>query len=417
MSIAALAVVTAVAAALVGHHLRSGTTEGEEAEGPHLATGAQGTVREAVGADARPARAPGAGGGTASGASGTGNAAGTAVRPAAGGTGGAGAGAGVGGRAGTGGGAGSGAGAGPGSGDAAGAGSAAARVSSGAGAGAAGAARAAGAAAATSAGAGPGVLAGFKDTKEYKAEVQARVAKAGSIDPTVPMPHPTVAERRAAPRFYECVEEKRTQAAANCGGRCDIVWVGDSLSEDMTGHKCYWDRAVPTGGPWSKFPLRNRTLVVAGSMDQTQHTLYNLREVLPALQRPRLFFVLIGTNNIGTSLMMPPQTLKGVTAVVSAIRTAFPGVKVILHTQLPRYDEPDHKGILQSRLDVLDALTARYAHTEVKGVEIMNCSGVFPRFEKLKALMPDNLHPNAEGYRRWLQCLQPKLETAVRASA
>lgn len=64
-----------------------------------------------------------------------------------------------------------------------------------------------------------------------QADAAARAAKGAATDPTLPMPHPTVAKRRAAPRFYECMEEKRSRAAGSCGGRCDVVWVGDSLSE------------------------------------------------------------------------------------------------------------------------------------------------------------------------------------------
>lgn len=187
----------------------------------------------------------------------------------------------------------------------------------------------------------------------------------------------------------------------------------------MLGRKCYWDMAVQTGGPWLNFPLRNRTLIVAGSMDQTQHTLYVLKEVLPALRRPRLFLVLIGTNNIGTSLMTPTQSASGVRAVVGAIRSAFPGVKVLLHTQLPRWDEPEHqhRGVLQRRLDVMDNELAGYARVEAPEVELVNCSGVFPRGAALKALMPDFLHPNAEGYRRWLHCLGPVLDAALRTAS
>jgi len=238
-----------------------------------------------------------------------------------------------------------------------------------------------------------------------------------AIDPAVPMPHPTKAAKREAPRFYECIQEKRQRAFISCGGRCDIAWVGDSLSEDMTGRHCYWDKELPTGGPWSSSPLKKRTVVIAGAMDQTQHTLYTLREVLPSLHRPRVFFVLIGTNNIGTALMSPAKTFTGVRAVVDSIRTAFPGVKVLLHTQLPRYDESERdKGVLQTRLDVLDRLVVDNFAREAPMVQMVNCSGAFARGPALRETMPDFLHPSAEGYRRWLHCLEPVLEEAVRAA-
>jgi len=231
--------------------------------------------------------------------------------------------------------------------------------------------------------------------------------------PVVPIPH-RLKGILSAPFFYQCTEEKRQKATGNCGGRCDVVMIGDSLLECMTGRKCYWNAPTPAGAAWKDYAFHNSSVVLAGAMDETQHSLYIMNATMSKLRAPKMFFVLIGTNNIGNSRMGPQNAIVGVKAVIGKIQESFPSTKILVHTQLPRGDDPTGK--LQSQLDVLDSMVAPFVRAGAPQLQLVNCSAAFPRgrVEAAKALQPDYLHPNAEGYRGWLKCLNPIITQAVK---
>jgi len=102
------------------------------------------------------------------------------------------------------------------------------------------------------------------------------------------------------------------------------------------------------------------------------------------------------------------DTVRGVRAVVDALRLAHPMSNILLHSILPRADA---KCIAcQATIDKTNAELKAFA-SAAGPVEHVDCGGVFPRGTgpEAKVLMPDHLHPSAEGYRQWFKCLHQTL--------
>jgi len=219
-----------------------------------------------------------------------------------------------------------------------------------------------------------------------------------------------------APLYRSCFQAWVDRAASNCGGRCDIVFIGDSILEGLNGEWCSYRLKFPgwqavfhdyISGFW-------RSLVLAGASDQTQHTLKLLEATLPLLREPQIFFVMIGTNNIGPlGAFSAADTARGVRAVVDAIRAAHTHARVLVHSILPRSDIFCAASRLQCQ-DTIEAVNGQleaFARDAGRGVKHVDCSGVFALDggPLSRTLMLDGLHPNADGYRRWFVCLQPLL--------
>mmetsp|Transcript_26958 Transcript_26958/g.77352 ORF Transcript_26958/g.77352 Transcript_26958/m.77352 type:complete len:333 (-) Transcript_26958:28-1026(-) len=209
----------------------------------------------------------------------------------------------------------------------------------------------------------------------------------------------------AAPSFQQCAARMKEEAADNCGGEgCDVVFVGDSITEFMNGSYCYGNSSVSDMRLTEIIPSDWRPLILAGAGDQTQHTLGHLGRSLPGLRSPRLFVVMIGTNNLGpTGRFSAEQTVTGIQAVAHAIRKAHPEARLMVHAVLPRTDAP-----VQEAIDKVNKLLGAW---QEPGVQFADCTDVFPKGMEnapaLSELAPDLLHPNKLGYKRWFQCLRP----------
>eukprot|EP00747_Dinoflagellata_sp_TGD_P186908 gnl/TRDRNA2_/TRDRNA2_44283_c0_seq1.p1 gnl/TRDRNA2_/TRDRNA2_44283_c0~~gnl/TRDRNA2_/TRDRNA2_44283_c0_seq1.p1 ORF type:complete len:239 (+),score=28.59 gnl/TRDRNA2_/TRDRNA2_44283_c0_seq1:64-717(+) len=207
-------------------------------------------------------------------------------------------------------------------------------------------------------------------------------------------------------------------AKQNCGGQCDIVFVGDSITEALIGQHCYYAKPQEEerAAVMKAIPHEWRTLILAGGGDQTQHTLKKLEIFLPVLNNPRIFFVMIGTNNIGfTGGFNASETSAGVRTVVTAIREAHPDAQVLLHPILPRAQSAPDFRHMQATIDEANGEIQAFALAAAPDVQYTDCNAVFPRGDTAEAhaLMPDLLHPNAEGYRRWFACLVPKFKQSL----
>eukprot|EP00747_Dinoflagellata_sp_TGD_P158472 gnl/TRDRNA2_/TRDRNA2_177817_c0_seq54.p1 gnl/TRDRNA2_/TRDRNA2_177817_c0~~gnl/TRDRNA2_/TRDRNA2_177817_c0_seq54.p1 ORF type:complete len:357 (+),score=16.93 gnl/TRDRNA2_/TRDRNA2_177817_c0_seq54:74-1144(+) len=219
-----------------------------------------------------------------------------------------------------------------------------------------------------------------------------------------------------------------TRAKENCGGHgCGIIFVGDSLTEHLSGRpSCYrgLDQTAPLPGNLSDFNLSMvipdnwHPFVIAHGAHKTQHTIRDLERTLPWLKTPKVFMVLIGSNNLlwGTS---PKNTARGVAAVVNRIRDVHPKVKVLLHGIWPRGGGvwPRGKPMLQPRIDETNDLLQSFGQSHQPGVEYIDCGHVFRKHTDMQDLFYDGLtHPNKLGYIKWFACLKPLLEHAMSES-
>jgi lysophospholipase L1-like esterase len=194
--------------------------------------------------------------------------------------------------------------------------------------------------------------------------------------------------------------EQLTALARRGGAR--VAFLGDSITE-------YWrDNAV-----WRAHyaPLGAANFGVAG--DTTQNVLWRLAQGELTGENPKLFVILIGTNNLGRG-DAPDQAARGTTAVVRSVRARFPAAKILLLGIFPRgarADDPYRDRVrranaLIARLD--DGGSVRYLDV---GPALLERDGSLS-----PNVMPDFLHPSVEGYRRWADAMDPLLHRLLGAA-
>lgn len=222
-----------------------------------------------------------------------------------------------------------------------------------------------------------------------------------------------------------------------------VVLLGDSIFETLLGTSCGSPTPRALGGPQvleEKYGKSATVLAISG--DQTQHLLWRLPFELSVGERHNAstYVVLIGTNNLGRG-HSPKSTVDGVQAVVKWLVDNTNG-RVVLLDLLPRNDTAtlshlcpphcDRRGLpLASFAPAIEATNLRLSSlfaekNEGSRVEIIrDCHRIFftQSGSDLKLdtnLMPDSLHPNAEGHRLLADCifshsafLRRRAETAV----
>ena len=231
-------------------------------------------------------------------------------------------------------------------------------------------------------------------------------------------------------------------ADLGAGAGRPLVLLGDSITEAWVGtsYGRPSDRSMRVPEVLRDYVSRNpakggnqwRTLVLAISGDQTQHLLWRLMhgELRPSLSddEDAVFVVLIGTNNLGSG-HGPEETAAGVTAVAKYLLESTNG-RVLLLSVLPRGDGqymaqfcpprcdsegkpfdsfmPDVK-LVNNRLDELARTLSkihqeRFRHVDC-GAPFHGDDGYGKSGGVKKSLMPDLLHPNAQGHVMLLKCI------------
>ncbi|MDM7925721.1 MAG: GDSL-type esterase/lipase family protein [bacterium] len=178
-------------------------------------------------------------------------------------------------------------------------------------------------------------------------------------------------------------------------GGADLLLIGDSITHgfDNTGRKV-WDLY---------YAPRNAVNMGFGG-DWTQHVLWRLDHSDFSAVRPKLAVVLIGTNNSNRDDCTAREIADGVIAVCGRLRSALPDTKILLLAILPRDLEPTPQ---RMKITEANRLASRVA--DGKTIVFEDYSGLFlnPDGTLKKELMPDCLHPNAEGYRVWTEAMEP----------
>mmetsp|Transcript_16815 Transcript_16815/g.25421 ORF Transcript_16815/g.25421 Transcript_16815/m.25421 type:complete len:341 (+) Transcript_16815:118-1140(+) len=213
-----------------------------------------------------------------------------------------------------------------------------------------------------------------------------------------------------------------------------LILLGDSITESWLGTRMgqLVDRATGISHLVNEYLEPHYDPLVLGiSGDQTQHLLYRLQngELIPeyAHDKEAVFVVLIGTNNIGEGVL-PKQAAMGVKAVVEHLLKHTKG-HVMLMKVLPRGDSEKLKKLCKPRCDAegnpfksflpsIEGMNTVIEKTVVpklkrkfgkKRLSLMDCGKKFLETgegrDTKNGLMPDGLHPNAEGHTILAQCI------------
>src|SRR3954467_3273589 len=137
---------------------------------------------------------------------------------------------------------------------------------------------------------------------------------------------PVSREDRALPR-----QNLVLQRAKDNPGPCDVVLIGDSITQG-------WEGNPPNGGKnvWEKYYGKRNCLNFGVGGDRTQHVLWRFENGQLDGLKPKGAVLMIGTNNSNKDDNSEADILEGVTAIVKQIRTRLPETKLLVFGIFPR---------------------------------------------------------------------------------
>ncbi len=214
---------------------------------------------------------------------------------------------------------------------------------------------------------------------------------------------------KARDRFLQLHESflKRAQA-----GPVGLLFLGDSITFQ-------WAKQAPA--VWEKYYGQYQPANFGIGADLTQHVIWRIENGELDHIDPKVVVLLIGTNN--TSTHTAEQILAANTKIVNLIRAKLPQTKVLVMGIFPRGPRsPDKNGVMRddgaTRMAIINKVNEGLAKLDDgKNVRFLNINSVFlgPDGKIPNAIMPDQLHPNEQGYKLWAEAMQPLLSEMLQA--
>lgn len=179
----------------------------------------------------------------------------------------------------------------------------------------------------------------------------------------------------------------------------DLIFVGDSITHG-------WEGAGKD--VWQQYYGNRLALNFGISGDRTGHVIWRLENAPMDKILPKMAVVMIGTNN----RTAPKETADGIKKIVAMLQERYPEIKVLLLEVFPRGEKSDDPSRIRINA-INDEL--RTICADMKNVEIKSLADIFLEKDGTlpKSIMPDFLHPNAEGYKRWANAIEPEIEKVL----
>lgn len=182
--------------------------------------------------------------------------------------------------------------------------------------------------------------------------------------------------------------------------KVDILFIGDSITHFWDSYPDLWQKYF---GKWSA--------VNAGfGGDMTQNALWRLQHGTLDGYEPKLCVIMIGTNNSNGDMYTAQEIADGIKAIVCEIKTQCPDSKILLLAIFPRGQYPSaqrDKNALASSIasSIADNKTVYYMDINNNFLDANGIMSV--------DVMPDYLHPNANGYAIWGDAVAPMIENLM----
>ena len=228
----------------------------------------------------------------------------------------------------------------------------------------------------------------------------------------------------------------------------DVVLLGDSLVERWNGTKALGQMPLPAAyrAVWEEhFDMSKSStstavaqlegMALGSSGDTSTELLWHLEnKVLPdnAVLSPKVWVILIGTNDLGRLGCSKRNTLAGILHVALYLHENRPGAPIILHGLLPRSDNQgsDDYSLGKYWDDIMwiNRELKRFAAMHDGEWYYMDASSIFLRkkprrsgatdtqgaLEITSTLMPDGRHPSVEGLKQWAPLLVEQINARIR---
>ncbi len=195
------------------------------------------------------------------------------------------------------------------------------------------------------------------------------------------------------PRHQEKLEAIKKQE------KVDLLMIGDSITHG-------WE----SGGRkvWDEYYAKRNAFNLGFSGDRTEQVLWRFQHGEIDGISPKLAVVMIGTNNTGHRQDKPEDTAAGIKAIIGQLRERLPETKILLLAIFPRGEKPEDS--LRKLNDATNKILATCADNEHVFFLDINKRFLDENGVLSKSIMPDRLHPNAEGYAIWAEAMEPMIQ-------
>jgi N-acetylglucosamine-6-sulfatase len=187
-------------------------------------------------------------------------------------------------------------------------------------------------------------------------------------------------------------------------GGHELVFIGDSITHGWEGK----GKEI-----WEKYYADRKPLNLGYSGDRTEHVLWRLMNGELDGVDPKAYVLMIGTNNTGHRRADPKETATGIKVILELLQDRTPDAEILLLSVFPRGEQPDDE--LRRINDGVNRIIKTYA--EDPAIHWLDLTETFVDDEGVlpKAVMPDFLHPQEEGYRMWAEAMEPTLKKLLEA--
>ncbi|HQL20601.1 MAG TPA: GDSL-type esterase/lipase family protein, partial [Opitutaceae bacterium] len=137
-------------------------------------------------------------------------------------------------------------------------------------------------------------------------------------------PDPTVPVRRTIEYDWMSVAQWNQMHAEDVAiaekGGVDVLFLGDSITAGWA-NSPIWANEIA--------PLHAANFGIGG--DSTQNVLWRLQHGTIGNLQPRLVVLLIGTNNLGRDQHSPAEVVRGIQAILTQVKLAWPSTKILVY--------------------------------------------------------------------------------------
>lgn len=238
----------------------------------------------------------------------------------------------------------------------------------------------------------------------YEHEDEEHLKQCQCRNPTIPVPRTAEFWQAAFQRNQAFVkrESSLSPEGRSFDSMLDVVLLGDSITEHWIGeaagrkndafaeHFNAFQTVLTRKGGGS---IDAMALGIAA--DRIPNLLFRIQAGQYAqLLKPRMWWVLIGSNDMAMGWCNEDAVLAGNIAIVEEIRASQPDAVIVINSILPRLPKE-----LQPHIDGLNARLRDYA-CETQDVYFFNATSIFRDEEGNVRHLPDGVHP--DGSSSWI---------------
>jgi lysophospholipase L1-like esterase len=213
------------------------------------------------------------------------------------------------------------------------------------------------------------------------------------------MADPRIPEPKKSQVFFDkhkAILERGKQPAT-------VLFLGDSITERWT---------KDGASVWPHYDKYQAADFGIGG-DRTQHVLWRIANGELDQIKPKVTVLMIGTNNLRYG--EPDQIAEAIEMIVKQIREKT-GSKVLLLGIFPRGANPSNDEVKMFRGKIAKVNERIAKLDDGEKIKYLDIGSAFLEKDGTisKAVMKDGLHPTEEGYKRWVDAMQPTLDNLLK---